>query len=156
MSNNYTVPTKQAIAGLLAMIFGDELGADAVELADLADLHVATFIDDDDNLVALCASDKEFVAYSGAALSMIPADVADEMISGNAVTDAMVSNFHEVMNICSKLLMTESGSHLRLDKVLKPEEASSAIGALQDAPQSAGFAVAIPKYGTGRLSFIVS
>ena len=84
------------------------------------------------------------------------ADVAKDMISGNAVTDAMVSNFHEVMNICSKLLMKDSGAHLRLDKVLKPEEASSAIGALQDAPQSAGFAVEIPQYGTGKLSFIVT
>ncbi len=112
--------------------------------------------DDDDKLVALCVCDKEFVAYSGAALSMIPADVANEMISGNSVTEAMIGNFYEVMNICSKLLMSDSSAHLRLDKTLVPEDSAETVSALKESAQVIGFNVEIPKYGVGGLTFLVT
>ncbi len=57
--------------------------------------------------VAICVCGLEFEAYSGAALFMIPADAANEMIAGQSVTDAILDNFYEVMNICSKLLMSD-------------------------------------------------
>ena len=156
MSNNYVIPTTQAVSGLLAMIFGDGVETKDHEAPDLESQHVATFIDDDDQLVALCVCDKEFVAYSGAALSMIPADVANEMISGNSISEAMVGNFYEVMNICSKLLMSDSSAHLRLDKTLSPEESTEPVSALKDSAKIIGFNVGIPKYGTGMLTFLVT
>jgi len=111
---------------------------------------------DDDQLVALCACDKEFVAYSGAALSMIAADVANDMISGNAVTEAMVDNFFEVMNICSKLLMSDSSAHLRLDRTLNSHHSAEAIAALQESANIAGFGIGMPNYGKGTLTFVVT
>lgn len=156
MSTTYQIPTPQTVSSLLAMIFGDDLSASACDSPALDGQYVATFVSDDDHLVALCVCDKEFVAYSGAALSMIPADVAKEMISGNAVTDAMVDNFHEVMNICSKLLMSESSAHLRLDKTLTPDQSAEAISVLQESSRVAAFGVDIPRYGKGTLTFVVT
>lgn len=156
MSTNYVIPNPQSISGLLAMIFGDGVETKDREAPELDKQHVATFIDDDDQLVALCVCDKEFVAYSGAALSMIPADVANEMISGNAVTEAMVGNFYEVMNICSKLLMSDGSAHLRLDKTLGPEESTETVSALKESAQIIAFNVEIPKYGSGSLTFLVT
>lgn len=156
MSTNYVIPTSQSVCSLLSMIFGDDLKVSDCDPSNLGNQHVATFIDDSDQLVALCVSDKEFVAYSGAALSMIPADVAKEMIAGNAVTEAMVGNFNEVMNICSKLLMSDSSAHLRLDKTLNPEESAEAVASLQESGHIFGFGVDVPRYGKGTLTFVVT
>lgn len=156
MSTNYVMPTSQSVCSLLSMIFGEGLDVSDCEPSDLSNQHVATFIDDNDQLVALCVSDKQFVAYSGAALSMIPADVANEMIAGNAVTEAMVGNFNEVMNICSKLLMTDSSAHLRLDKTLNPDESAEAVASLQESGQISGFGVDVPRYGKGTLIFVIT
>lgn len=156
MSSNYVIPTEKSVASLLAMIFGDGLGVNDGDAADLNSQHVATFIDDEDKLVAICACDKEFVAYSGAALSMIPADVANEMISGNSISEALVGNFYEVMNICSKLLMSDSSAHLRLDKTLDPGAANDAVASLEAAAEKVAFSVNIPSYGSGTLTFLIS
>ena len=155
MSTTYELPTLQTVSSLLGMIFGDDLSASKCDSPALDGKYVATFLSDDDHLVALCVCDKEFVAYSGAALSMIPADVAKEMIAGNAVTDAMVDNFYEVMNICSKLLMSESGAHLRLDKTLSPDQSVAAIAAMKES-HTAAFGVDIPRYGKGTLTFVIT
>jgi len=156
MSNSFVTPTPTEISSLLAVIFGENISVSDSEPLDLNSQHVATFIDDEDKVVALCACDIEFVAYSGAALSMIPADVANEMISGRSVTDAMHDNFYEVMNICSKLLMSDSSAHLRLGKTMIPDSASEPIAALQDSAKITGFDIDIPKYGKGSLTFVVS
>ena len=156
MSTNYVIPNPKSVSGLLAMIFGDGVIVKDQEAPDFSGQHVATFIDDDDKLVAVCACDKEFVAYSGAALSMIPADVAEQMITGNSVTEAMVGNFYEVMNICSKLLMSDASAHLRLDKALSPEEGAGPLSTLQEAAQITAFHVEIPNYGAGTLTFLVT
>ncbi len=156
MSTKYIIPTPQSVSALLAMIFGDGVDTKDRQAPELDGQHVATFVDDDDQLVALCVCDKEFVAYSGAALSMIPADVANEMISGNSISEAMLGNFYEVMNICSKLLMSDTSAHLRLDKTLSPQESAEPVSALKDSAQVIGFDIDIPKYGKGMLTFLVT
>lgn len=156
MGTLYEVPTKQGVAGLLSLIFGDGMEVSECDPPDASKHHVATFIDDDDKLVGLCLCDQQFVAYSGAALSMIPAGVANEMIAGNDITDAMVGNFYEVMNICSKLFMADSGPHLRLDKTLGSSEAADSIASLSESATTKGYSVGIPGYGAGVLAFVVS
>ncbi len=156
MSTTYEIPTPQSVSDLLCILFGDGLSASQCDSPELNGQHVVSFVSDEDKLVALGICDTEFVAYSGAALSMIPVDVANEMISGNSITDAIAGNFYEVMNICSKLLMSESGAHLRLDQTLSAEQSADAIASLQDASQVTGFGVEIPQYGKGTLSFVVT
>lgn len=157
MSTTFEVPDEKSVSGLLSFIFGDDLKVDAAADTDFSGQHVATFIDDQDKLVALCLCDKEFVAYSGAALSMIPAEVAKEMIDGNDISEAIYGNFYEVMNICSKLFMKDTGgAHLRLDKTLSPEAGQEALAALAQSGKKLGFAIGIPRYGDGKLNFVVT
>ena len=156
MTTNYEKPTPQAVCSLLSIIFGEELDVCGCEPPELPGQYIATFVNDDDQLVALCACDKAFVAYAGAALSMIPADVANEMIAHDRVTDAMVGNFYEVMNISSKLLMSDSSAHLRLDETLAPGQSADEIAALQGTAHIVGFGVDVPRYGKGTLTFVVT
>lgn len=108
MSETYVKPTAASVISLLAMIYGDELNASDLDSASVSGQRIATFINDDDELVAACVCDREFVVYSGAALAMIPAGGAQDMIAENSISEAISGNFHEVMNICTKLLMSDS------------------------------------------------
>lgn len=155
MSTKYIIPKSAAISSLLEMIFGE--GVKVAEApADVAGKTVATFIDDDDQLVALCACDSEFVGYSGAALSMIPPDAVNEVLAGGELTPVLKDNFFEVMNICSKLLMSDSSAHLRLHRTMPPGEAGAAIEALAGSASGLGFSVDIPRYGKGNMHFLVT
>ena len=154
MSTSYVMPEPKAISALLEMIFGDGVKVDKAA-PDVAGKTVATFIDDSDRLVALCACDDRFVGYSGAALSMIPPDAANEILAGGEMTPVMKENFYEVMNICSKLLMSDSSAHLRLHRTLPAEQAGAAIAELE-AATGIGFQVDIPRYGAGCMHFLVT
>ena len=157
MSQNFVMPDVRSVATLLKMFLGEDLVVTDHESTDLSSHHVATYINDSDDLVALCACDYPFVAYTGAALSMVPAAIANEAVADQKLTDAMVDNFHEVMNICSKLLMSNTSSHLRLDKTLNPDQSAGSISTLQESScQSLAFSIDIPGYGTGSVTFLVS
>ena len=156
MSTSFVKPTPDAVNTLLAMLFGEELGVSASDAGDLAAQHIATFVDDEDKLVALCACDQHFVAYSGAALSMIPADVANEMITSNDISEALLGNFYEVMNICSKLMMSNGSAHLRLDQTLSAGQGADLVASLNGSAEILCFKIDIPRYGGGQLTFLVS
>ncbi len=156
MSKSYVMPDTAAISRLLEMIFGDGVKVAESAEKDLAGRHVATFLNADDELVALCACDRAFVAYSGAALSMIPANVANEIISGDEMTETLLGNFYEVMNICSKLMMSDTSAHLRLHKALLPDQSADAITTLEASGSICGFDVDVPRYGKGKLSFVIN
>lgn len=156
MATDYVMPDTQSIASILEMIFGEGVEVTDAEVIDFDDKHVATFMSREQELVALCACDLPFVAYSGAALSMIPANTAKDMANGGGLTEAVLSNFHEVMNICSKLMMSETSAHLRLDKTLAPDQSASAVTALDASASTSVFNVDIPRYGKGVLAFSIA
>ena len=150
------IPNSEAVADLLAMIFGEDIDVSEASAGDISDHHIATFLNPEDQLVAISACDIDFVAYSGAALSMIPKGVASDMIKEGQVNDMVKANFYEVMNICSKLMLSDNSPHLRLVDVLEPGDPSkAAIGALEGASARVFFDVDVPRYGKGRLSFSI-
>ncbi|MGB5581250.1 MAG: hypothetical protein WBM54_06260 [Woeseia sp.] len=149
------MPDKKSIRELLEMIFGKGVIVAKLPAVDTSDKIVATFVNDDDQLVALCACDRNFASYSGGALSLIPPDAINEVIDKGEMTEIMSENFHEVMNICSKLLMSDSSAHLRLDKTLSAAESADSISSLAAARASA-YSIEIPRYGKGAVHFLVS
>ena len=157
MSTTFVVPEQAAAANMLGIILGDGLGVNISDADGFEGQFVATYIDDDGQLVAIGGGDPAFVAYAGAALSMIPAGAAQDMIDNNDISDAIRDNFYEVMNICSRLLMTEIGDqHLRLDKTLSPGDAEEVISQLSANGTPVGFELNVPNYGAGRLNFLVT
>lgn len=152
----FLVPDTDSVVELLTMVFGD-----GVEATDLGDTEwdgklMATFVADDDSLVGLCGADIDFAAYSAAALSMMPAAVAQEQISAGALNDIMKDNYYEVMNICSKLFMNDDTAHLRLSKSLPDESGPELVGQLNGAATHKSFILDIPKYGKGVIDFAVT
>lgn len=150
----HVIPDAESVTQLLGMIFGEDIAVADATGDDFSGYYVATFQNREDKQVAVSACDMAFVAYSGAALSMVPKPAANDMIKDSVVTDAVAANFHEVMNICSKLMISETSPHLRLVDVFAPGDSSTqAVAAMNGESTTVCFDVDIPRYGKGRLSF---
>ena len=152
---DFVMPNHHAIRDMLKFMFGNDLQVTADESAAVDGWHAATYVGETEDLVAVCACDSNFVAYAGAALTMIPADAAQEMLRSGSISDIVISNFHEVMNICSRLMMTDDSPHLRLDKTLLPDAAKGAIGQVGEGSRAGYFQVSIPAYGSGNMAFLI-
>jgi len=152
----YQVPDVAAVDELLEMLVGEVSTAEHDVSAVADQKYVATFINPEDELVAICASDVPFASFSGAALAMIPPDVAKECVSDGKLSASLSENFHEIMNLCSKLMLSETSEHLRLDKTYAPDELPEGVIALESANTQCGFEIDIPRYGKGTLDFYIA
>lgn len=150
------MPSDRSIREMLAFMFGNELDVSAHESTSVGDWHAATYVGEEDQLVAVCACDDNFVAYSGAALTMLPSNVAEEMLRDRSFSEVVLENFHEIMNICSRLLVSDHSPHLRLDKTLLPDAARGPIEQITSAAKAASFEISIPSYGKGNIAFLVT
>lgn len=149
----YVKPTSQNVSELMGMLYGLELETSESSPID-APAYTATFVNPEGELVAACLCDSEMVIYSGAALSMMPPGGAQDMVSEKEFTKSVLDNFHEVMNICTRLMMSNDSPHLKLDKVLPSAEVASDLGSLKEAATQAAFEIAIPRYGSGHIQFL--
>ena len=117
---------------------------------------VAIYVDDADKPVTACVCDHQFVAYIGSALTKIPPAGAEEAAESGDFTEMMLGNHHEIMNICSRLFMSGHSPHLRLAKVYtSPDDVpADARDVMQSTSGRADFAVEVPGYGKGSVSFL--
>ena len=155
----FIIPKEIEVKQMLGMLYDDGLtvqSAAALPTESGSKSLVALYIDDDDQPVTACACDYSFTAFAGAALTKIPKGGAEDAASSGDFSEMMLNNLNEVMNICSRLLMSNSSPHLRLDKTIPISEAEAAISGSGADTTSVGFSVNIPSYGNGQLLFRVS
>ncbi len=114
------------------------------------------FVSDGGVPVALCGADISLAASFGAAFSMLPAAAVKDAAKSKELTQVMVDNLREIMNICSRLVMSESSPHLRLDQVYAVKSLPAPAAALLNAAGNAHseFQLQMPKYGGGVLSLL--
>ena len=144
---------------MLGMLYGNDLRvrADEPAAADGNGIgYYAVYINDEGMPVTACCCDIPFAAYSGAALSMIPPGGAEDAAKTGDLSEMMRGNLNEVMNICSRLFITEDTPHLKLDALYDSAEGlPEAVRSMVDAATGrSDFMVSIPGYGEGRISFL--
>ncbi len=148
-------PDAAAVAAYLELVYGDGVTASAIDAVPPKFAHGGRFVNDNQELVAVCVCDLAFAAFSGCALSMIPPTTAAEMVAAGELSDSARDNFHEVMSLCSRLIMSNTSPHLRLADAPAAEALREAVTALGPA-EVASFSVRIPKYGRGQIAFLIS
>jgi hypothetical protein len=157
MSGAYSLPDVARAKDLLGMIF-DGLSikpGSKLDISGRAASYFGVYVTDEGAPAALCGCDTEFAAHTGSALSMLPPATAMESVKARTLTDVMRANLHEIMNICTRLILREGSPHLRLREV-------SAVGALPadaaalltPAVRRIDWQVDIPRYGSGVLCVI--
>ncbi len=160
MTTLYPVPKEQEVEEIFAMLYGSELTLGSGEPLSIEDASsmIAVYIDDEGKPSTACACNYNFAAFAGSALTKIPVGGAEDAADSGDFSEMMLSNLHEIMNICSRLFMTSSSPHLKLDTVYKKlEDAPEEVKALfASTEERADFNVEIPNYGNGSISFLCS
>jgi hypothetical protein len=151
---SYPLPDVAQVKELLGMLF-DAL---SVKLGPKLDVspkalgYFGVYVSDDGTPVALCGCDMAFAANSGAALSMLPPNAAKEAVKEKELTPLMLANLHEVMNICTRLVLRDDSPHLKLHELCELNALPARAAAIVAAPKGRiDFEVGLGKYGSGAL-----
>lgn len=146
------------IRGLFNMLLGRDVtvSPDEGSFKSEAGDFQAVYETDEGIARAFCVCDFRLATYAGAALSMIPARVAEESVPSRSLDEGITENFREVMNVCVGPIQSGTGTHLSLGSM---EQIGSELpdGTVPDLHASAcgsvDFVVQIAGYGEGRCSF---
>jgi hypothetical protein len=159
MATRYPLPDAAKVKLMLGLLYdGLEVKpGKKFEVAPASGSWVGLYVADDGAAVAACVADLGFATNSSAALSMLPPAVAKDAAKTKELTEVMVGNLREIMNICTRLLMDDSSAHLRLESVYPskslPPAAAQLLGALKG---RVDFELTVPKYGPGTLAVVSS
>lgn len=161
MSAHFPAPIKDDVRELLSELLGRSILVDKVEVLALEDDEsavVAEYVTDDGSVGALCVVDAPLAARCGAALSMVPATVADEAVERAELPEHLLENWKEVANVFAQLLNGPKTPHLRLQALHQlPGDVPQPVGALLRAPEfRRDFELRIEDYGKGRFSLLVA
>lgn len=150
----FLVPDVDDVVEMLSMLFGGDVDVTPITSAPDGKCFSGSFISDSGELSSLCVASLPFVGYSGAALSMMPAAAAKDMIEENDLSKTLLDNFYEVMNVCSRLFMSDNSPHLKLSAVHSQADTPARIAELGAPRLQRAFDIAIPRYGKGQLFFL--
>jgi hypothetical protein len=114
-----------------------------------------TFHGGDRAVVAMCAADLALAAFTGAALSLIPAESAQERIATGVLDEMLQENFAEVLNVLARIYVVPESARMTLLETIFPPRAVPATleGAAPGAAVlRADYRIDIDGYGTGHLA----
>lgn len=157
MATTCPMPDANKVRSMLGLLFDglDVKPGKKTDLSPASGAWVALYIGDDGKPLALCAADALLAASAGAALSMLPPAAVKDAVKTKDLTDVMVGNLTEIMNICSRLLMTDTSPHLRLEKLYPAKSLPPSVtGVMTGVQGRADFELNVPRYGPGTLSLL--
>lgn len=159
--STYTVPSTSDTEETLSMLFGDDTFIKTGKALDVKAGNgnfIAVYVNDDNSPVATSICDVSFAAFAGSSLSMIPAGGAKDAVKSKDLSDDMLNNLNEVMNIIGSLLMDKDTPHLRLETIYKDagEVPENALAMASAPAGQVSYEVDIPRYGKGLLSLFVT
>lgn len=159
MPAHYPVPIQEDLRDLLHDLLGRGVAVekgDPLRFDEDISAVAVELLGDDGSVQGLCLFDDGFAVRGGAALVMVPANVAEQdLVSGQL--DSHVEVVGEVVNVLSRLVNSPSTPHLRLGPTHRwPGELPDRVRSVLERPEfRRDFALTIEGYGDGRLSLLV-
>ncbi len=119
---------------------------------------VAVYVDDGMRLRALISCNLELAVVLGASIALIPARAAAECVAERQLTDDMVENLHEVLNILAALFNRPDSPHVKLYALHVPGKPVPAdlSGQLRAFGKRLDLKIEVAGYGGGRLSLVLA
>lgn len=155
------VPIQEAVSEFINALVGLGTAASKVTPATVerdGGHLIALYKDEHGNVAAIITADLAMASSTGAALAMIPATAAKEVVADGAMTETLFDNYREVANILAAMLNTPRSPHLSLidvwssDDTELPDQAWTILGAPTKRRE---FAVTIDGYGSGKLGVVI-
>ena len=153
------LPDATQVRELLGMLFDGMMvkAGGKTDVSPGSKAYVGVYVSDNGTTVALCACDLALAASSSAALSMLPPGVAKEAAKSGELTDVMLANLREVMNICTRLVLREDTPHVRLETRCQAGKLPASAAALAAGPKArADFEITLAKYGSGKFAVLTA
>lgn len=154
MPTTYAAPTSNAVQTLLAELFPhtevENIDGQTNEAAFLA-----TYTDENEDLVAMCAFDMEFAVKSASALSMMRAGDAQKAIQAGKLDTELLENLHEILGIYANLIVTDNKPKPQLQQMYLNKDLPEAANTFLGKHTASAFCANLPNYGTGSFAFIV-
>ena len=157
MTTAYPMPDASKVKSMLGLLFDglDVKPGRKFEVLPTSGCWVGLYVSDAGVPAAACIADVALAANAGAALSMLPPAVAKDAAKSKQLTDVMVGNLREVLNICTRLLMTDTSAHLRLAEVFPATALPAGVATVLSGQKGrVDFELTVPKYGPGTLAVV--
>lgn len=150
------LPTPEAYGRLLTELLGKKVAikkATAV-MGPTEVRGVAPYVDTGKLVHYAAAADGAFIAGIGAALAMIPPNVAADAVRGPKLPENLVENAYEVLNIGASVFNDIEGTpiHVKISKLMTTPIPDEVIGKLGKAPARVDLVVGVPGYPDGKVS----
>ncbi len=141
-----TLPSPAQLRPLLASLLGKDVDITLGGSFDQASMKIDTYVGDDNEVCYVVGSSKEFSAYSGAALAMLPPGRAAEAIK-DGDDEMLEMAYQEVLNVLTRAINDLGGVHVRLP-----------VGESFEAPDLAAnepttYTIDVSGYGPGVIAF---
>lgn len=103
---------------------------------------------------AVCVCELPLAIYMGAALTLIPIDIANAGVKNKKILGDILDNFREVVNVSASMFNQDGAPHVALRSLLVPPDAVpiEVTKVLLKPAARADFEVMIPGYGAGKWS----
>ena len=147
------LPDADAISKMLGSLLGRKVSVGAGDAPDGA--WAGRYITRSETLAAVGIGDVRLVSMAGSALSMVPPGAAQAAADSGDPSEAMLENFHEILNVAASLIIDAGSDHVRLDGIAPADALDEEAAALAASGTTRrNFTVDIDGYGQGTLSFI--
>lgn len=153
------LPSPKHVRDLLADLLGREVTVGTgtpVASTRARPAAIAVFVDDKMRTLAVSLLDLPLCGATGGALGLLPVAGVNEMVEAKDLSETLLENLYEVVNILSVLFNVPGAPHAKLHKLYAPGEPlppdvrayACALGFRIDLD------VAVAGYGNGRLSIV--
>jgi len=157
MSTTYPLPDGSKIVQMLGLLFDgmDVKPGGSFDQSPAGGSWFGVFVADSGEPVALCGADAGLAASFGAAFSMLPVAAAKEAAKARALSEVMIGNVREIMNICTRLVMDATTPHLKLEQIYPVKSLPALATGLLTSPKGRReFQIQLAKYGGGVLTIL--
>ncbi|HPF69494.1 MAG TPA: hypothetical protein PLQ13_02390 [Candidatus Krumholzibacteria bacterium] len=151
------LPKPREVAQLLADTLGRDADTSAGSRFSVSDAMSGFYMNEAGDEGIICMADVPLVNFAGAALALIPANIAEDGAKRHKLSDAVIENYFEVLNIMGALLNQVCEDHVRLVDVKYPgdELPGPVAEMILKCENRHDLRLDIEDYGTGNMSLLL-
>jgi hypothetical protein len=154
------LPAAKDVKDMLSGLVGKEVSVapgDPVTPTPDNPVSVAVYVDPNMAVNALCVMSLGASAYTAGALALLPPGGCQDAVEEDGELTALLAEaLHEVVNVLSALFNVPGAPHSKLHKLhAAGEDIPGDIEGMLAAFNRVDFAIEVPGYGKGTISFVV-
>lgn len=155
-----TMPAVQAVQDLISGLLGKRVAVKdgkAFAPGGTSPVVIGIYKRDDEAVAGLVVMDVPLAANAAAALVLIPPGVAGESARSGKLSENLLENVKELLNVCGRLFVSPGTAHIRMKATCTvPPAAPPEIAGLLAKPNARlDLELNIPGYAGGRLAVII-